>query len=157
MAAPGRLSIGLLMAVVFFVAADFAIVRALWESPTPWIEIAVTTLPMVNLLLLALPRLARGKARPFWAGFEAVGWPVVLAVAFVGWCEYKPFFEPINWVNKHDPFANGSTSEIACLISFAVVFYTAPMLLAAAIAGRLSTRYWGVVERRASTVPEESR
>ena len=40
MAARARFSIAVLMAVVFFVATDFAIVKAIWESSDPYDVIA---------------------------------------------------------------------------------------------------------------------
>jgi ABC-type proline/glycine betaine transport system permease subunit len=150
MAARNRFSIAVLMAVVFFVAVDFAIVRAFWTSPEPLgLVVSLTTLPMINLLLLVLPKLSRrGGDRSFWLGFEAVGWLMVIGVVLLGWFQADPFFAPIDWVNQHDPFEHGSVPETAFLITFVVLFYTTPQVLAAMFGGRLLARYRVVIDRR---------
>ncbi len=79
MAVALRFTIGTLMKVVSLVAADLGLVRALWGTPGPEVGIAIVTLPMINVLLLALPRLWRCHAsRPFWIGFQGFGWIMVL-------------------------------------------------------------------------------
>src|SRR3954454_20417230 len=101
MAVSQRFSIGLLMAVIVLVAADFAIVRALWGSPGPHVDVAIVTLPMANMLLLATPKMrASSTTRPFWVGFVIVGWPMVLAVAILAWHFSDTFFRPIDWLDK---------------------------------------------------------
>jgi hypothetical protein len=107
---------------------------------------------MINLLLLALPNLRRwGDAGPFWLGFEVIGWAMLLLVAIFGWFLDDPFFYPLEWINRHEPFPLGSVPETALLISFCAIFYTASQVLAAVIGGRLLSRYRVVIERR----PEE--
>ena len=62
------------MAVVLLVAADFGIVRALWETQGPQVGVAIVMLPMIDLLLLSMPKLRKSNpTRPFWGGFQAVG------------------------------------------------------------------------------------
>jgi hypothetical protein len=143
-----RLTIGTLMAVVSLVAADFGIVRALWDINGPQAGVAIVTLPMIDLLLLTMPRLRRGNStRPFWGGFQAVGWIMVLMFGLLAWYLPDTFFWPIDaWDRMHlipDPAA-----DMALLISIAVVLYTTPQLLLALVAARLSAKYRIVIERR---------
>jgi hypothetical protein len=156
MAARARFSIALLMAVVFFVAADFAIVRAFWDSRGPQAAIAVITLPMINLLLLFLPKLKRGgDARPFWLGFEVVGWSIVLLFVLVGWFFEEVFFAPAVYsISLLDPFPENVALNVAFEISFAVPFYTIPQVLAASVGGWLSARCQ-IAHRRPSATVEE--
>lgn len=149
MAVQKRFSIAKLMAVVFLVAADFAIVREVWQWPVPSVGIAVVTLPTINVLLLAIQGLRRGRAsRAYWVGFEAAGWAMVLLSAALGWTIPDPFFAPIDWIGRHDPFTPGTAPKVAFLITFAVVLYSAPPLLAAWLVGRFSSRYRLVIQRR---------
>jgi hypothetical protein len=156
MVAQPRFSIGLLMMVVLLVGADFAAVRALWDSPGPGVAVALATLPTVNLLLVVLPRLRRRAARPFWAGFEVAGWAAVIAAAILGWSHEQEFFAPIEWVDQSIPFPRGWTANIAIVVAFVVVFYTIPLALAAAAGGWLSSRYRLVIERRPSATSESA-
>ncbi len=90
-----RFSIFLLMAIVFFVATDIAIGRSLWDSPDPYVEIAVTTLPMINLLLLSLPKLRRSdSSRLYWMGFQIVGWLGVILVTLLCWFAVRSVLLP---------------------------------------------------------------
>jgi hypothetical protein len=143
-----RFSIGLLMAVIFFVAADFAIVRALWDTNEPLV-VAVITLPMINLLLMVLPGARRGRdRRPFWLGFEAAGWMMVVLFASLAWFFVDTFFYPIEWIDNHDSLLSGSPTETAFLICCCVVIYTPPQVLGAMVGGWLSAGYRLVIERR---------
>jgi hypothetical protein len=143
-----RFSIALLMAIVFLVAADFAIVRALWDTNDPIVVTAIVTLPTVNLLLLALPKVKRGReTRPFWLGFEAVGWMAVILVALLAWAFDMTIFDPLTWIDDHDPFQHGSAAEIAFLISSAVVLYSTPQWISATIGGWIWARYRLVLPR----------
>src|SRR4051812_41266380 len=93
-----RVSIGLMMAIVFLVAAEFAIVKSLWN--TSYAAIAVVTLPMINLLVLALPRVQDGEpVAYFWRGFEAGGWLMALLVGLLGWIGERRFFWPTEFVD----------------------------------------------------------
>jgi hypothetical protein len=144
-----RFSIALLMAVVFFVAADFAIVKAYWWTSGPQVAIAVTTLPMINLLLLALPRVEAGReGRRFWAGFEVAGWIMVLIFGACNWIFLDDFLAPIEWIDRQRWFARNSPAGNAFIISCGVVIYTAPQLLAAMIGGWLAMGYRLVIVRR---------
>jgi hypothetical protein len=141
-----RISIGTLMAVVFFVAVDFGIVRALWET-SPHVAVAIVTLPMINLLLLTVPKLRKGTAtRPFWAGFQAVGWAAVLAVGDLALCHPDTLFWPIDLLETN-PWFKDQDAHLTFLITVAVVLYTTPQLLVALAAGRLSAKYRVVVVR----------
>jgi hypothetical protein len=144
----GRFSIALLMAAVFFVAADFAIVRALWETSEP-VVIAVITLPMVNLLLMVLPR-----ARPwndsclFWLGFEVAGWWTAILFALNTYYFMDIFLSPIRWIDEHDHLASDSAAEVALLVSCSVVGYTIPQVMAAMVGGWVVLRSRAVIVRR---------
>jgi uncharacterized membrane protein len=144
-----RFSIGFLMAIVFFVATDFAIVRAFWGADYHLISIALASLPMLNLLLLVLPKLRRTEtSRMFWLGFEAIGWLMMILVVLVGWFEGNSFFSPIGWVAQFDLFPSRSIRQTVLLVTFTVLFYNTPQVLAAMIGGRLSARYRVIIERR---------
>ena len=145
-----RFSIALLMKIVFLVAVDIALVRASWNVPGYLSVIFVITLPMMNLLLLCLRRARRGQdARPFWLGFEAGGWGMVLLVSSFTSMFPEFFLFPLNWLRDHI-YSPQSPVKLVILITFAVVAYTIPQLLVATLVGRLSTRYRVVVaiERR---------
>jgi hypothetical protein len=154
MAARARFSIALLMAVVFFVAADFAIADASSSWPGPSFALAVTTLPTINLLFLALPRLRRREARPFWLGFEVVGWLTVFLAVWLGRSHQLAFFSPIIWIDRHDFFGTSWDSELPFLIAIAAVLYTIPPVLAASVGGWLSARCQ-IAHRRPSATVEE--
>jgi hypothetical protein len=84
MAVARRFTIGMLTAVVFLIAADFGIVRALWDTPGPQVGVAIVTLPMIDLLLLFVPKLQRSNpTRPYWVGFQVVGWTGVLTAGLL--------------------------------------------------------------------------
>jgi len=153
MAKQFRLSISLLMAIVLCISADIAIVKSLWYRSDPSAVVAMATLPMINILLLALPKMRRwGEAGPFWLGFEAIGWAMVLLVALFGWFRDDPFFYPLEWIDRYEPFPLGSVRETALLISFCVILYTPPQVLAAVLGGRLLARYRVVIEHRPEDV-----
>ncbi|WP_435010969.1 hypothetical protein P12x_002259 [Tundrisphaera lichenicola] len=153
---PGRWSIAVLMAVVFFVAADFAILRALCNTAEPMV-IALSTLPMSNLLILTMPRIKRDSInREFWMGFQAIGWIMILLFALVTSLYYSQFLYPIGWIDDHDGLPSTSSAEIALLICCIVVIYTIPLVLGAMFGGWFSSRYRIVIERRPASSGEES-
>lgn len=148
MAVARRFTIGMLMAVVFLIAADFGIVRALWDTAGPQVEVAVVTLPMIDLLLLTMPNLRRSDAtRPFWNGFQAVGWIMVLVFGLLTGVCPDTFFWPINFVDQMI-LSPRSAVGMTLVISYVVVLYTTPQLLLALLAGQLSSKYRIVIERR---------
>ena len=148
MAVSPRFPIARLMVLVSFAAADFGVLRALWGYVPDFI-IAVTALPMANLLLLALPKARPGRpGAPFWLGFEVFGWSAVGLYVLAAFEFDRWVFAPIRWVGEHEPFRRNTDAEAAFLFSFAVIFYTIPQLLAAVGGGRLSTRYRIVIQRR---------
>lgn len=148
MAVARRFTIGTLMAVVFLVAADFGIVRALWKTQGPQVGVAIVMLPMIDLLLLTLPKVRKSDpTRPFWGGFQAVGWISVLAFGLLASMRPNTFFWPAVSVERMIPRPL-SSAGVAILISVVVVFYTPPQLLIALLAARLSSKYRIVIERR---------
>ena len=141
MAAARRFTIGRLMVVVVLVAVDFAVVRAVWGS-APWVGIAITTLPTIDVLLLALPRLRAGNpSRPFWAGFEAAGWLAVAGLGGMIAADHELALWPIDRLWERWT-ALDEARRRAVLIPLAVAGYTAPLLLAAWAGGRLARRLW---------------
>jgi hypothetical protein len=97
MAVARRFTIRMLMAVVALAAADFGIVRALWPTIGPEVGVAIVTLPMIDLLVLTMPKLRRSNAtRPFWGGFQAVGCIGVLISGLLGlfWNSRQPSLSP---------------------------------------------------------------
>ncbi len=148
MAVARRFTIGTLMAVVFLVAADFGIVRALWDTPGPQVGVAVVTLPMIDVLLLSLPKLRQSSpTRSFWGGFQAVGWIIVLIFGLLASMCPDTFFRPLSFVDQMISRPH-SAADVAILISVPFVLYTAPQVLIAVLAGRLSSKYRIVIERR---------
>jgi hypothetical protein len=79
-----RFSIAWIMAIIVIAAVDLAAIRALDGTNTLMGGlIAVGLMPMAGILVLGIPSLVRGftgraKIRPFLAGFEGVGWTVLL-------------------------------------------------------------------------------
>ena len=148
MAVARRFTIGTLMAVVFLVAADFGIVRSLWETQGPQVGVAIVMLPMIDLLLLSMPKLRKtNSTRPFWGGFQAVGWISVLIFGLLASMCPNTFFWPAVSVERTIPRPL-SSAGMAILVSFVVVFYTPPQLLIAVLAARSSSKYRIVIERR---------
>jgi hypothetical protein len=148
MAVARRFTIGMLMAIVSLVAADFAIVRALWPTTGPEAGVAIVTLPMIDLLLLVTPKLRMSNlTRPYWVGFQVVGWTGVLTSGLLAWGCPDTFFRPLDFVDELLPSPH-SAAGTALLISVAVVLYTTPLLLITLLAGRLSSKYRIVIERR---------
>ena len=141
MAASRRVSIALLMAVVFFLAVNLAIVRAVLELETAAILFFLATLPTANVLLLAAPRLRRGHpGRAFWLGFEVVGWPLTLAVGLLAWNFPGAFWWPLRFLEVLRPLASDLVAITIEIGSF-VLLWTPPQLLVAWLAGLLSRRY----------------
>jgi hypothetical protein len=133
------------MTVVFFVAADFAILRALWETDEAGAA-AIITLPMINLLILTLPRL-KGGIRLFWVGFQAVGCIMTLVFGYLAWFDVKWFFWPGRFIER---FVVGMDlfGAYTIIFSWVVILYTTPLVLLAALGGWLSARYRVTVGRR---------
>jgi hypothetical protein len=148
-----RFSIGFLMAIIFLVAADVGFFRAFSNSSGPEIGVGIVTLPMANVLLLALPRL-RGelRSRPFWIAFQAAGWVMVLIFGVLAWIDFDWFFQPA--AIFYDTLLNsglvplGDWFRIFVLVVLpaAAVGYMIPQFLIALLAGRLSARYYRVIE-----------
>src|SRR6185312_15955258 len=125
-----RFSIAWLMVVVLLIAADFAIVRGLWGFSGFGVAIAIFTLPMINLLLLAFGRVKeKGETGLYWLGFEVGGWCMVMLVAFCTSIAPDLVVSPVTWVDDHDGITSTNPAETIFLISFAVVLYTTPQLL----------------------------
>jgi hypothetical protein len=147
MALARRFTIGTLMTVVLLVAADFGIVRTLWDTHRPQVGAAIVTLPMIDLLLLTMPRLRRSNpTRPFWGGFEVGGWIGVLISGLLAGAFPDMFFWPMSFVDRMIP-SRCSAAGMTLSISIAVVLYTTPPLLIALLAGRLSAKYRVVIVR----------
>ncbi len=79
-----RFSIAWIMAITVIAAIDLAAIRALDQTSTVTGALIVFgSMPMASILVLGIPNLVkgatgRGKIRPFLAGFEGVGWTVLL-------------------------------------------------------------------------------
>ena len=147
MPAPRRISIGFLMAVVGLIAADFAIVRGLWNDPARAM-VAVVTLPMVNILILAAPGLRRAHpGRPYWLGFVVVGGLVTLLAGLACAALPETFFLPFAPLR---PVFERLAENLRPMLGIAltVLIYTPTLLLPAVVAGKLSARYRLVIERR---------
>lgn len=141
-----KFSLALTMAAVSLVAVDIAICRAIWWTSGPPLPIAVITLPMVNILLLTLPRVRSGS-RLFWRGFQVAGWAAAIASGLACWLYEDPFLRPMEVFNRVVPLPNDAWGMVA-VVAFAVVFYTTPQLVVAILVGRLVARYRFVIERR---------
>ena len=131
-----RFSIAGLMHFVLVGAIDFALFQHCFMN--------YVILPLVTLLLLGLPRLRRGqRARPFWGGFEVIGWPM-LGLSYLLYQCYLRFdaldvlVYPAGWLERSGFLARyGWPAGYAC----AIAIYGGPQLLAATFAGWLSARY----------------
>jgi hypothetical protein len=74
------------MAVIAFIAADFAALRATFpRMPNPGLVI------MILILEVGLFRMAsqRGAVRTFWLGFELAGWAYVLTAEVFAWTAWR--------------------------------------------------------------------
>ncbi len=83
-----RVSVRSIMMILIVVALDCVVYRSIATRPDSltrnyW-EIALATVPMVNLLAVVIARLARGRLRdwPFGLGFALGGWIAVLTTIF---------------------------------------------------------------------------
>ncbi len=135
-----RFSIARLMTIVLFIAADFAIVRSIWNQPGPSPAFFSMVLPTANLLILGLVRLIRpGPDWRFWAGFEVVGWSLIGALAYLE-LRLKPvLFYPLTRVDQLVGFPNNSPRQVALGVTCCLVFYVPPQLILACLGGRLAS------------------
>jgi hypothetical protein len=134
-----RFTVRRMMVAIFLVAADFAIVRWMWRGNID-IGIASVTLPMANLLILAALSAGKNNAtRRFLAGFEIAGWLMVLAWGYLSRFHGEAFFRAVNATYPRSTSLN--STQLACLMLVVTIVYTAPQLLAAWLAGRLSAAF----------------
>ena len=153
MAIARHFSIRLLMMAILLIAVDFAIVPKLnGGSFRIYPATAVAILPMINLLILTLPRLRkRSKTRLYWSGFHGVGWLMVLMIGYLTAHDPNVFFAPVSWLEIHPPAILRETDlTIPVLFTLIIILYTTPQLLAAQLAGWLFVRYCLVNERRSN-------
>jgi hypothetical protein len=83
---PQRHSLAWALAVIAFIAADLAALRAILPRiPNPGLVI------MVLILEVGLFRMVsqRGAARSFWLGFEVAGWAYVITSAVFAWTAWR--------------------------------------------------------------------
>jgi hypothetical protein len=135
-----RMTVRLLMVAVLLVAVDFAVVRSM-SSANQDIGIAFVTLPTANALILVAGRVRSGDEwRPFWIGFEIVGWSVVALFGYLSWSHGAKFFRAANSVYPWANITNPSV-QFAYLFSIDFVVYTPPQILMAWFGGRMAARY----------------
>jgi hypothetical protein len=148
MAGKGRFSIGTLMVVILFVAADCAVVRAIfWDlAIARW---TILVIPMLNILLVGLIRMKqRRETRGFWIGFESVGWLLIGLLSII--CRYDLALAtaPVDWLEDQGWLSDNRPSDLVLSLLAVATMYTIPQLLTASIAGWLLNRYRVVIERR---------
>lgn len=151
-----RFTIGAVMAVVFLIAVDIGFFREFGNSSGPEFEIALVTFPAANVLLLALPSLWQDRAsRPFWIAFQAVGWTMVVILGVFASSEDRWLFWPITILDDAG-WIPDDTIRFSVMLPSALIGYMTPSLLLALLAGRLSSRYRVVIERRPEKVDDEN-
>lgn len=163
-----RLTIGQVMMATLILAADIAVVRAVfggdvWHNSPPTITKVVGPLPMLTLLVLGL---GRRRWTPAAVGFQTAGWGLValFAAAAVLYDDliFRPLqvgFVPFAWAAERlgllaqplkylGPFPYPFLFE-AIYVHAAV---TGTMVGLSWLAGRLSARYWTSIDPRESVV-----
>jgi hypothetical protein len=135
-----RITVRLLMVAVLLVAVDFAVVRSM-SSANQDIGIAFVTLPTANALILVAGRVRSGDEwRPFWIGFEIVGWSVVALFGYLSWSHGAKFFRAANSVYPWTNITNRSV-QLAYLFSIDFIVYTPPQILVGWVGGVMVARY----------------
>jgi hypothetical protein len=135
-----KMTIRLLMVAVFLVAVDFAVVRSMSNAHRD-IGIAFVTLPMANVLILVATRVRSGNEwRPFWIGFEVVGWSMAALFGYLSWAHGAKFFWAANSVYPWATITNPSV-QWAYLLSLDFIVYTPPQIVVAWFGGRMVARY----------------
>jgi NADH:ubiquinone oxidoreductase subunit 3 (subunit A) len=143
-----RVSIGLMMLVVLFVAVDIALWRAFWKS-SPANIVLIVTLPTINLLAFSLLRPNQEPdSRPAWIGFQVVGWAMVVLFGACTYFAFETFLAPVIWVESRIVDGIWSLRSLALIIGGTVVGYTIPQVGAAWAVGSFLKRYRVVIERR---------
>jgi hypothetical protein len=167
-----RFSIAWIMAIIVIAAINLAAIRALDGTNTIiGALIVVGSMPMASILMLGIPNLVRGltgrgKIRPFLAGFEGVGWTVLLvytvsAILFAEWVagEVDLFVQfPMNLIGRDA--ANESDPAWQLVGLFVVVLLLLlPQLFFALVGGWLNQRFkiTIAIERRQATGLETMR
>ena len=148
-------TVAFLMAVVFVVAADFAVFRYLDEFEHPR-DAAIVTLPMITLLILTIPRVRRG---PFWIGLQAAGWISTLLFGYLEWADVRWFHWPLILTQQVLPRFEDEVNKLgdlpasAIFFTYITVLYTTPLILLSLLGGWIAAR-WS--RRRAGTAADGS-
>jgi hypothetical protein len=149
-----RFSIGGLMALTALMALDCLATRALWGADGPGTAVLYFGgLPWINVLVIGLPilwgRWRRGEPIAFLAGFQVVGWAIllldaVLAIAFPSGCEavLDTLAPPLNSLAGR-MFPAGLVAAFGAFMAI----LTLPQLVVALVAGALNGRHRGRTRR----------
>ena len=133
------------MAVIAFIAADFAALRAIFpRMPNPGLVI------MILVLEVGLFRMVsqRGVARMFWLGFEVAGWAYVITAEVFAWTAWRLARSLFEGYVLRRPI--GLPFEMQRFILFAAGLQLLISLAVALIVGILTRSVWsrcGVVHR----------
>jgi len=139
---PRRFSISFLMAVVCLVAADFAVFGYVEEFEGPR-NCVIITLPMINLMILSLPRV-RGNHRRYWVGFLSVGSLMTCVFGYLAWTGPDWFSWPLTFTQQALPRLEEEVNKLGDLaassffLTFITVVYTAPLVMVSMLGGRIS-------------------
>ena len=148
----GRLSILHLMWIISLVAIDCGLLRASWDSY--FFASLIMTLPILNIMLLAIPKLRRGQvSRLFWIAFDAIGVILLGLIFFLNWYDRYIVLDPMLWlINKGWISAGNDPTSLAIECTCVVAIYAPPQFLLAWLGGCLNARYRVVIERRSHSV-----
>ena len=147
-----KLSIALLMTTIGLVAADIAVVQAVWDGSGPSPGYLSMVLPMADGLILALPRLRRaGVVRNFWSGFEIVGWSMILILGVMDGYFKDALFYPYLKLKNLLPSPEDSPAHLAFGFGICIASSLPLQILVAWLGGWLASftaRYKVTIERR---------
>jgi amino acid transporter len=145
----GRFSILGMMALITVVAIDSWLIRVSWD--TAYLAGVLMTFPMLNIMVLSLPKLRRDhRNRQFWVGFDGTGMVLTALIYLFACYQLEILGGPINWLLEKGWLSQtNSPEQLAITCTSIVIIYNLPQLLLASIAGWFCERYRVVVVRRA--------
>jgi hypothetical protein len=151
-----RFRLATISLVVAVLAVDLGLIRQVVVGPSFWTTFGIGFLPMINALVLGLPRILRNRKARFTFGFEVAGWSAT--AAYLAACATAPsamMGRLVGFANATPAaldftFGSGqaqrffSSSFFAGLISevgLVVAFFSLPPLVVALSGGAITRRF----------------
>ena len=160
-----RFSMMTLLAVIIIVALDCTAFRAFGSRPEaltrPYFLIVPCTLPLVNILAVAVGILLRFRQRmnPFLLGFCVAGWLALIASALVFYAAITALDSWLSGTELESWLMASETREVIALFGAIPSLFLTPQLLVAFIGGWLTRlrldwlKRWSNWENRTKTTP----